>query len=302
MSAMLRSSAAVAAGVFVIAGAGAAAGAVRAAAPPLPAVSGITPAKVSTAGGTTVTITGRNFTEVTAVTFGGAAATSYTVTSITRITAVVPEGSSGAAPVTVTAAGGESPAGTRSVVTYRTPLGIDTSANPVAKASGGPVILTVTGGTLGATAKDFGKEAVSVLFNNRRISALHVDENRLKITVPATAADSAQVSVLHDTVAGEPATITLAPVVTSLSVKTATVAGGVRATIRAAGANIAEASDFRFGDNPAECTRQGSTLSPSFVCVVPASDEAGPVAVTFTSGSGTPSRFTAAATFSYTDN
>ena len=41
-------------------------------------------------GGTSVTITGTNFTGATAVTFGGIAATSFTVNSATQITAVAP--------------------------------------------------------------------------------------------------------------------------------------------------------------------------------------------------------------------
>ena len=42
------------------------------------------------AGGTSVTITGTNFTGATAVTFGGTAATSVTVVSATSITATSP--------------------------------------------------------------------------------------------------------------------------------------------------------------------------------------------------------------------
>ena len=42
------------------------------------------------AGGTSVTITGTNFTGATAVTFGGTAATGVTVVSATSITATTP--------------------------------------------------------------------------------------------------------------------------------------------------------------------------------------------------------------------
>ena len=68
----------------------------------IPAVTDFTPAIASN--GQTVTITGTDFTGVTAVTFGGTPATSYTVDSPTSITAVVGAGSSGN--VSVTTPGG----------------------------------------------------------------------------------------------------------------------------------------------------------------------------------------------------
>jgi hypothetical protein len=55
-----------------------------------PAVAGVSPTSGTTAGGTTVTITGSGFTGATKVVFGVVAATSYTVVSDTEITAVSP--------------------------------------------------------------------------------------------------------------------------------------------------------------------------------------------------------------------
>jgi hypothetical protein len=57
--------------------------------------------------GTSVVITGTNFTGATAVSFGGVPATSFTVNSATQITAVAPAGS-GTANVTVTTGDGTS--------------------------------------------------------------------------------------------------------------------------------------------------------------------------------------------------
>jgi gliding motility-associated-like protein len=59
----------------------------------LPTISNFTPA--SGPAGTSVTVTGTNFTGATGVTFGGIAATSFTVVSATTITAVVGTGTSG---------------------------------------------------------------------------------------------------------------------------------------------------------------------------------------------------------------
>ena len=62
-----------------------------------PTFSNILPTSGTTAGGTSVTITGTGFTGATSVTFGGTAATSFTVVSNTSITATTPAGTAGAA-------------------------------------------------------------------------------------------------------------------------------------------------------------------------------------------------------------
>ncbi|MGO8963527.1 MAG: DUF5047 domain-containing protein [Mycobacterium sp.] len=76
-----------------------------------PTVSSVFPATGVLAGGTSVVITGTNFTGVTAVEFGSTNATSYTVNSSTQITAVSPSGSAGTVNITVTTAGGTSGTG-----------------------------------------------------------------------------------------------------------------------------------------------------------------------------------------------
>src|ERR1019366_7947378 len=62
---------------------------------PAPAVTSISPSSGPTTGGTTVTITGTNFTGATKVGFGAVAATSFTVVSSTEITAVSPAQAAG---------------------------------------------------------------------------------------------------------------------------------------------------------------------------------------------------------------
>lgn len=81
-----------------------------------PVASGVSPASGSTAGGTTVTISGSNFAQGSAVIFGqaadgsgGSAASSVNVVSATQITAVTPAFAAGTVAVTV-----ESPSGASS--------------------------------------------------------------------------------------------------------------------------------------------------------------------------------------------
>ena len=78
-----------------------------AAPPPPPTVTAISPKEGPRSGGTTVSITGTNFSGATAVRFGSTDATSFKVESPTSIRAVSPQGS-GTVDVTVTAAGGTS--------------------------------------------------------------------------------------------------------------------------------------------------------------------------------------------------
>ena len=83
-----------------------------------PAVTGISPAAGTTAGGTSVTISGTNFSGATGVKFGSNAATGVTVVSATSITAVSPAGT-GTVDVTVTTASGTSASGPSDQFTYR---------------------------------------------------------------------------------------------------------------------------------------------------------------------------------------
>ena len=67
-----------------------------------PVVTEVRPARGPSTGGTSVTIAGSNFDDVTAVSFGGIAARSFTVDSSTQITAVTAAGDAGLVDVTVT--------------------------------------------------------------------------------------------------------------------------------------------------------------------------------------------------------
>jgi hypothetical protein len=87
-----------------------------------PTVTAISPNSGTTAGGTTVTITGTNFASGAAVTFGGVAATSVTVVSDTTLRAVTPAHIAGVVDVRVTvgALSATSPGGFTYIVVVNT--------------------------------------------------------------------------------------------------------------------------------------------------------------------------------------
>jgi hypothetical protein len=72
----------------------------------VPTVISVAPPNGTTAGFTVVIITGTNFQNASAVTFGGTPATSYTVNNATTITAITPARAAGAVAVAVTTPGG----------------------------------------------------------------------------------------------------------------------------------------------------------------------------------------------------
>jgi alpha-tubulin suppressor-like RCC1 family protein len=115
------------------------------------------------AGGTTLTITGTNFTEATAVRFGSAKAKSFTVHSSSSILAESPAGA-GTVEVTVTTPGGTSASAKHDVFEY-TPAVESVTPDRGSKAGGESVTITGSGFALGtaATAFKFGsKQATEV--------------------------------------------------------------------------------------------------------------------------------------------
>ncbi|MGY0557684.1 putative Ig domain-containing protein [Lysobacter sp. A378] len=115
---------------------------------PVPEVTSIAPDTGSTAGGTTVTITGSDFAGATAVRFGAANAIGFTVASATSIIATAPSGSAGSVDVTVTTAGGTSATGAQSEFTYiGAPVANPVSATVAHGSGANPITLNITGGT-----------------------------------------------------------------------------------------------------------------------------------------------------------
>lgn len=112
----------------------------------IPTITSFTPA--SRCPGTTVVITGTNFTNVTAVNFNGIAATSYTVDSATQITATIPNGNTNGA-ITVTTLGGTATSATSFTPTAFNTAGAASSTPTLCINNTLPAAITHT--TTGAT-------------------------------------------------------------------------------------------------------------------------------------------------------
>ncbi|MDR6769124.1 hypothetical protein J2W88_004432, partial [Acidovorax delafieldii] len=109
-----------------------------------PTVTSISPTAGPTGGGTSVVITGTNFTGATAVSFGATAATGFTVNSATQITATAPAGSAGTVDVRVTTTGGTSATSAADQYTYVAAPTV-TSISPTAGPTGGGTSVVITG-------------------------------------------------------------------------------------------------------------------------------------------------------------
>ena len=166
-------------------------------APSPPTVTLMTPNSGSTVGGTSVTITGTNFTGATGVTIGGVAATGVSVVSATSITATTPAGTAGTASVVVTTPVGSNAANT--LFTYVAPPTV-TSLTPTSGTTAGGTAVTITGtGFTGATGVTIGGVAAT--------GVSVVSATSITATTPAGTAGTA--SVVVTTPAGSNAANTL---------------------------------------------------------------------------------------------
>ncbi|MBT0770667.1 IPT/TIG domain-containing protein [Kineosporia sp. J2-2] len=246
---------------------------------PKPTVTQVSPASGPTSGGTTVVITGTNFTNVTAVRFGATAASSFVRNSATQITAVAPVRAAGQIDVTVTAIGGTSDAVTADQYTYVAPptvTNVSPSSGPLAAGTS----VTITGsGFTGASAVRFGAtNAVGYTVNGAT-----------QITAVAPAGGAGTVDVTVTTVGGTSATsasdqytYVAAPTVTAVSPVSGPTTAGTSVVIT--GTNLTGASAVRFGANPATSVTVNSATQ--ITATAPAGG-AGTVDVTVTTVGGT---------------
>jgi hypothetical protein len=206
-----------------------------------PTVTGLNPTSGPVAGGTSVTISGTNFTGATAVDFGTTAVGNFTVVNNTTITTASPAGT-GTVNVTVTNPDGTSPTSAADQFTYlAAPTVTALSPTSGTEAGGTPVTITGTAFT-GATAVDFGTTAathVNVVNATTITANSPAGTGTVDVTVVTPGGSSATSPADHFTY-----TPVTAPAVTALSPTSGTQAGGTPVTITGSGFTGATAVDF----------------------------------------------------------
>jgi hypothetical protein len=183
-------------------------------------VTSVSPATGTTAGGTSVTITGTDLGAATAVNFGSVAATSVDVTSGTTVVATAPAASPGTVDITVVTPFGTTPTSAADQFTYRYPttlvakpavLSLSPLAAPLFTLSatltesgtGAPILgqaitFTAGGTTLGvADANSSGVASLSIVSNSSAVlSTLESDGYTAEFAQTATYLPSADTAPL----------------------------------------------------------------------------------------------------------
>jgi hypothetical protein len=154
-----------------------------------PAVTSVTPSSGPTSGGTTVTITGTDFSAATAaVKFGSTAAASFTVTSPTTIKAVTKPHAAGTVGVSVTTASGA--AGKTTVFTFTAVPTLGTLA-PTSGPQGGGTRVVISG-------TNFSARTASVTFGTVPATTVTVTSStRMTAKTPAHATGTVGVTVTN---------------------------------------------------------------------------------------------------------
>ncbi|MFX0578981.1 IPT/TIG domain-containing protein [Nocardia nepalensis] len=229
----------------------------------VPSLSSISPSQGATSGGTSVVLAGSGFTGATAVTFGGAAATSFTVDSDAQITAVAPAGT-GIVSVNVTG-----PSGTSNAVPYvYVVVPTITSISPASGPTSGGTSVVVTGtGFTGPLTVRFGATSTTFTIDSA---------TQITAVAPADSAGAVQVTVTGSGGTSNGVVYTYVPVPTLISVSPnqGPAAGGTTVTI--AGTGLSTATAVAFGNTAA--TSFTVDLDTQVTAVAPAG--AGTVQVT----------------------
>jgi hypothetical protein len=270
----------------------------------LPSISGLDRRSGSTAGGTTVTISGINLAGATAVDFGNLPAQSFTVNAAAAtITAVAPAQVAGTVDVTVITPAGPTAAGVADQFTYtvpESPPAITALSSSTGGTSGGDIV-TITGVNFATTQSvSFGGTAATLFLVQSATQILAVAPafaaGTVDVTVtndggksPLSAADQFTFQPDPDTSAGSDTGDTpAAPTITGLDQTLGSTVGGESVTIR--GDNLANVNGVFFGATPA--ISYSLNFDGSLTAVAPA-ETAGAVDVTVQTPDGTSALTTA---------
>jgi hypothetical protein len=231
-------------------------------------------------GGNAVIITGTSFVTVTSVKFGTSTAKTFVVKSAGQLVATAPAHAAGTVRVSVTAAGGTTPATTADLYRYITPPPVVTGISPTSGPPTGGTTVTIIGtGLTGATKVFFGTSLGTVVSSNAGGTQLIVT------SPPGTSGTSVLVRVM--TPVGESPPVTAAkfsygPTITSLSRTSGPVAGGTKVTIT--GTGFLTVKSVRFGTTAAVTFTVRSATS---IVVTSPPHAAGQVRISVTTAAGT---------------
>ncbi len=262
-----------------------------------PLISGLSSHLGSTlGGGAPIAINGAGFSSVSAVLFGNALATSYTVNSSSSITAVAPAHSAGTVDVTIVTSMGSTTSCMNDQYTFQAPVGLPSvsTVSPGTATTSGGTTITITGSNF--------NNVSGISFGGTPAASFTVNSST-SITAISPMHVSGQVDVQVTTGLGTSATSSgdqlifttpvMPPAVTGLTASSGPTAGGNSITIL--GTNFTNVSGVNFGSIAA--TSYVVNSSSSITAVVPAS-VAGAVDITVTNQAGT-SGTSSADTYTY---
>jgi serine/threonine protein kinase len=248
----------------------------KASSPPPPArpvVTGISPNSGPAAGGTSVTITGKNLSSATGVSFGGAGG-KITADSSTRITATSPSGS-GTVNITVSTKGGTSATSNADKFTYSVAAPIVLEISPSSGPAGGGTSVTITGTNLSnATGVSFGGSGGRITADSSTQITATSPSGSGTVDITVTTAGGTSV-----TTNGDRFTYIAAPAITTLRPNS----GSQGTTVYIIGSNLSGVTSVSFGGVGATITSNPSSEE----VVVTAPSGSGTVNVTVTTAGGT---------------
>ncbi len=251
-----------------------------------PAVTTISPATGSIAGGTKVTITGTNLAGATAVYFGSTEVTSFVSNTATQIVLNSPAGSASTVDVTVDTPAGASSPSTADLFTYGSgavPTVDDLSLTSGAATGGATITIYGSNFTAGSTVKFGGTAATNVKV---------LDSTRITATAPAQGSMPSSVDVTVTTAAGTSATSSSdqfdylgVPTVSGVTPASGPVIGGQYISVT--GSNLLNVTAVHFGSVAANYFYSESSIDLEVFVPV---GTPGTVDVTVTTSSGTSSQ------------
>jgi hypothetical protein len=238
-----------------------------------PTLTTVAPPAGTTAGGTTVNLTGTNFNTATDVFFGAVDVTSFTINSNTSITVTSPAHAAGQVSVTV-----ENPGGTSGSqpFTFAAPPTLTTVAPPSGSTAGGTAV-NLTGTNFNT--------ATDVFFGAVDVTSFTINSNTsITVTSPAHAAGQVSVAVENPggTSGSQPYTYVAPPTLTTVAPPAGTTAGGT--TVNLTGTNFTTATDVFFGADDVTSFTVNSNTS---ITVGSPAHAAGQVSVTVQNPGGT---------------